>query len=188
MTTEKTIFNNGKAVDLLAMLDAREQRASLEYALLSNLENKYQGCLLVMTMAIPGPIKTNAKLDLAFENLLSEVKQILNTEHIVQEIKREKNTGLEYYALNYLAPYELKPLMVKIEEEHPLGRLFDLDIVFLNENNTVEGTSRTELGLPVRHCFICDRSAKECGRSRRHSVKELQTEISKRILRYLNNN
>ncbi len=188
MRTEQTIFNEGETIDLMAMLDAREQRAALEYNLLSHLENDNPGSLLVMTMAVPGPIKTNKVLNDVFEDLLEEVIQVLKPERTLEEMKRVKNTGLEYYALTSLSPSELKPLMVEIEEKHPLGRLFDLDVVFLNEKNTVTGTSRTDLGLPVRRCFICDRPAKECGRSRRHSVEELQMEISKQILRYLNNN
>lgn len=185
MKTEQTIFNEGEAIDLMAMLDAREQRAALEHDLLSHLDNDNPGSLLVMTMAVPGPIKTNKTLNGVFDDLLEEVKQVLKPERMIEEMKRVKNTGLEYYALTSLSPSELKPLMVKIEEEHPLGRLFDLDVVFLNEKNAVTGTSRTDLGLPVRRCFICDRPAKECGRSRRHSVEELQMEISERILHYL---
>ncbi|MEY8292793.1 citrate lyase holo-[acyl-carrier protein] synthase [Carnobacteriaceae bacterium 52-44] len=57
--------------------------------------------------------------------------------------------------------------MVNIEENHPLGRLFDLDVLMLDQNNEVQGKSRTKLGLPVRRCFLCERPAKDCGRSRR---------------------
>lgn len=182
MKTEQTIFNKGKPVDLLAMLDAREQRAHIEQVLLDKLET--EGSLFVMTMAIPGPIKSNTKLDQAFDELLNEVTEVLNHDQIIQTLKREEETGLEYYALSKTSPREMKTILVQIEEEHPLGRLFDLDVVFLDEDGNLQGTSRTELGLPVRRCFICDRPAKDCGRSRRHSVAELQNEISKRILDY----
>ncbi|HLR88779.1 MAG TPA: citrate lyase holo-[acyl-carrier protein] synthase [Atopostipes sp.] len=77
--------------------------------------------------------------------------------------------------------------MVNIEENHPLGRLFDLDVLMLDQNNEVQGKSRTKLGLPVRRCFLCERPAKDCGRSRRHTVLELQEEISNRIQNYFKN-
>ena len=38
--------------------------------------------------------------------------------------------------------------------------------------------SRRDLGQSPRKCFICDRPAKECARSRRHSVAEMQDYIS----------
>lgn len=185
MTTEQTIFNNGVEVDLMAMLDAREERAQIEQTLLDKLET--DGSLLVMTMAIPGPIKSNTKLDLAFDEILAEVQQKIKPNQTVHELKREETTGWEYYALSKTSPREMKPIFVQIEEEHPLGRLFDLDVVFLDKSGNLQGTSRIEFGLPARRCFICDRPAKECGRSRRHSVEELQAEISKRILNYFEN-
>lgn len=185
MTREQTIFNNGVEVDLMAMLDAREQRAQIEQSLLNQL--KADASLLVMTMAIPGPIKASTKLDIAFDEMLAEVQQKIKPDQIVHELKREETTGWEYYALSKTSPREMKTIFVQLEEQHPLGRIFDLDVVFLDESGNLQGTSRTEFRLPVRRCFICDRPAKDCGRSRRHSVKELQAEISKRILNYFEN-
>jgi len=187
MDNKETIFDEGQPVDLPMMLDARETRAQIERDLLEELESQDQGSLLVMTMAVPGPIKANEHLNQAFAEILIEIKKVLSLTNVLEEVKREEETGFEYYALTSLSPSSLKPLLVDIEETHPLGRLFDLDVVFLNENAEIEGTSRTELGLPVRRCFICERPAKECGRSRRHSVPELQAEISTRILNYFEN-
>lgn len=182
MTDSDSIFSKGKMIDLPAMLNAREQRAQIEQTLLDKLNSN--GSLLVMTMAIPGPIKTNKKLDRAFDKMLRVVQQKINPDQTLQELKREEATGLEYYLLSQTSPREMKTTVVQIEEEHPLGRLFDLDVVFLDEAGQLVGTSRTDFGLPVRRCFICSRPAKECGRSRRHSVEELQAEISRKILTY----
>ena len=186
MSMNKSLFESGPLIDLPAILNAREERFHIQQELLGQIDLQAQGSLLLMTTAIPGPIKTNDRLNQVFDEMLVEVTQTVLEEAIVQEVKREKETGFEYYLLSALSPREMKELMVKIEENHPLGRLFDLDVLFLNEEGHVEGTSRTQLGLPVRKCFICDRPAKECGRSRRHSVEELQQKISEAIINYQN--
>lgn len=184
MSMNKSLFESGPLIDLPAILTAREERFHLQQKLLGQVDSEASGSLLLMTMAIPGPIKTNDRLNQVFDEMVIEVRQTFNDEAIVKDVKREKETGFEYYLLSALSPREMKELMVKIEENHPLGRLFDLDVLFLNEEGHVEGTSRTQLGLPVRKCFICDRPAKECGRSRRHSVEELQQKISQEIIKY----
>lgn len=181
------VFKIGKQVDLPAMLDAREERVSIQRNLLSKLNADNQGSLLLMTMAIPGPIKENVILNQAFDEVLEEVLNVLGPNNIIQKEKREKVTGLEFYVLSMLSPQEMKEQMIKIEEEHPLGRLFDLDVIKFNKASEIEGVSRTQFNWPVRRCFICDQPAKECGRSRRHSVLELQEEISRRVISYLDN-
>ncbi len=57
-----------------------------------------------------------------------------------------------------------------IKKEPSLGRLFDLDVI--RPDGTQVG--RTELGLPQRLCLLCGNPAKDCARSRRHTVAELQ--------------
>ncbi len=184
MNKYPTIFSSGKEVDLPAMLNARDERVHFQRALLGKTTKEDNYSLLVMTMAIPGPIKTNDILNKAFDYMVNHVKESKNDLAILHELKREEYTGYEYYILSSLSPREMKEFAVDIEETHPLGRLFDIDVLKLNDKNEIEGTSRTQLGLPIRRCFICNESAKDCGRSRRHSVEELQTEISQQILSY----
>ncbi len=57
-----------------------------------------------------------------------------------------------------------------MKKEPSLGRLFDLDVIRPDGRQV----SRTELGLPQRLCLICGNSAKDCARSRWHTVAELQ--------------
>lgn len=187
MSSLPKVFQNSEQVDLVAMLNAREERSNIQQLLLSKLKHNDDGSLLLMTMAIPGPIKANKILNQAFNEVKKEVEKALESQKIIKKIKREEVTGLEFYVLSHLDSLEMKKRMVNIEENHPLGRLFDLDVLMLDQNNEVQGTSRTQLGLPVRRCFLCERPAKDCGRSRRHTVLELQEEISKRIQNYFKN-
>ncbi len=57
-----------------------------------------------------------------------------------------------------------------LKSEPSIGRLFDLDVIRPDGRQV----SRTELGLPQRLCLICGNPAKDCARSRRHTVAELQ--------------
>ena len=60
-------------------------------------------------------------------------------------------------------------MTVAIEESSQLGRLFDIDIIDIN----FEKLSRKSF----RKCLICEEQAQECGRSRKHSVEELQNKV-----------
>lgn len=186
MNNIHSIFTSGKEVDLPAMLNARDERVYFQRKLFNKTTPEENNSLLVMTMAIPGPIKTNELLNKTFDYMVEYVNNSLKSEDILYKLKREEYTGYEYFILSTLSPREMKELAVSIEETHPIGRLFDLDVLKLNIENQIEGTSRTQLGLPVRRCFICNEPAKDCGRSRRHSVEELQIEISTKILSFFN--
>ena len=45
----------------------------------------------------------------------------------------------------------------------------------LKEN--LEALSRTEIGIKRRKCLVCDGDAKICGRSRAHTIYELQEKV-----------
>jgi holo-ACP synthase/triphosphoribosyl-dephospho-CoA synthase len=66
----------------------------------------------------------------------------------------------------------LKTLALHIEETHPLGRLFDLDV--LDGEGKI---TRTALGAGERKCLVCGGGAFACGRSRAHRVEELAAAV-----------
>ena len=71
-------------------------------------------------------------------------------------------------------------MMVQIETHHPYGRLVDLDVLAKTQDQLLP-ISRTEIGLPTRSCYVCEQDAKVCGRSRTHSVADMQRQIRKII-------
>ena len=124
-------------------------------------------------MNIPGPIKTNNEIKKAFnigKNLILEKLKENNIEILeIQELN--KNTGNELFiSVNSLAK-KIKNITVSIEEASELGRLFDMDVIDIN----FEKLSRESF----RKCLICEEQAQECGRSRKHSVEELQNKVEK---------
>ena len=60
-------------------------------------------------------------------------------------------------------------IATEIEESHPRGRLFDMDVIGTDGMKLSRGT--------YRKCIICGCQAQECARSRKHSVEELQAKI-----------
>ena len=85
----------------------------------------------------------------------------------IQEL--DENTGNELFiSVNSLAE-KIKNITVTIEESSQLGRLFDIDVIDVN----FEKLSRKSF----RKCLICEEQAQECGRSRKHSIEELQNKV-----------
>ena len=74
----------------------------------------------------------------------------------------------------------MKAQTTRFEEGQASHRLFDLDVLVQRAGQVVP-LSRADSGQPARRCFVCGRSAKECGRSRRHTVAELQEAVSSLI-------
>jgi holo-ACP synthase CitX len=68
-------------------------------------------------------------------------------------------------------PEKLKLLLVGIEETHPLGRLFDLDLNFGREDSSF---GRSDAGIEPRSCFICGKPAALCARSAAHSPESIE--------------
>lgn len=159
-------------VTLSEMLDARERRAFKQYTLLK----KYNKTLLCFTMNIAGPIKNSPLIRRGFEL----GKQFLEEKLALSDIKplyceeSSEVTGNEAYYIFAENPLTIKKITSDIEDASKLGRLFDMDILDADRKKI----DRTELGLPVRLCLICGKPAKDCARSRTHSVSELQSKTS----------
>ncbi len=155
-------------VTLSQMLIARERRAQRQRELLE----KYRASLISFTMNIAGPFKDTLLVRQGFALGQRYLKQKLFYKKIkcLYEETIEEVTGCEAYYVIDLDAVALKCLTVEIEDATPPGRLFDLDV--LNPDGLK--IERTELGLSARRCLLCDRPAKECARSRTHTLNELQ--------------
>ena len=159
----------GIEVGIDEILNCREKRVAIQ----NDMIKKYNKPVISFTMNIPGPIKTNNEIKKAFnigKNLILEKLKENNIEILeIQELN--ENTGNELFiSVNSLAK-KIKNITVSIEEASELGRLFDMDVIDIN----FEKLSRESF----RKCLICEEQAQECGRSRKHSVEELQNKVEK---------
>ena len=158
---------NGTEITLPQMLDCRERRNMVQDMLIG----KYHKTVVSYCMNIPGPIKTNTKIRSAFESGLRHLKEALKQQDItiLEEFNIREVTGDEWIAAVDCDAEAVKDLAMQIEESHPLGRLFDMDVL---------GPDGRKLSrMRYRKCLICGRQAQECARSRTHTVTEMQDAI-----------
>lgn len=155
------------------MLLFREKKAEIQRKLLKMQKG---GSVISFGLNIPGPNKTGELIRCAFLEGQKCIESCLkkNERKILKSISLSEKAG---YAKIYLVqgePFVLKKDLVYIEENHELGRLFDIDVLSADGS----AISRKKVGIPARKCLICTEDAKICARSRRHSVEELNNKIS----------
>ncbi len=166
----------GEQVALTDMLDCRERRAGKQEEFL----RKYHSTIISFCMNIPGPVKTNEDIAKVFHDGLHEILTYLKNNHIriLESIEYQEKTGNEcILAIDCQDTKSLKNAMTEIEETHPIGRLFDIDVLDSNGNKMSRST--------FRKCFLCSCQAQECASKRRHSVAEMQQFIDEKIQEYL---
>lgn len=161
-------MTNARPVTVADMLDARDRRAERQKRFL-----EASPVLICLTMNIPGPIKASTEILAAFREGVRRVQSAVGARPILYEAF----TGPEAYVPLNADAEVVKREMCRIEDEEPLGRLFDLDV--LTGNGEKHG--RSALGFSPRSCLLCGKPAFACARSRAHSVSELSGEVSRRI-------
>ncbi len=153
-----------QTVTLEQVLEARERRALRQQALLA----RYRLPLVSFSMNIAGPVKNTQLIRRGFRlgrrTLLEHLR--LSGIHAVQEEQTDTVTGCETLLVTDGEPEQIKKIACSIEDNAPLGRLYDMDVI---------GTDGAKLERPEpRRCLICGQPARACARSRTHSVEELQ--------------
>lgn len=156
-----------------AFLEEREKREEKEKHLLQ----VHGGTLVTLRANYPGPDKRQPHTDLVVEILQEEVAKRILVKKMVT------HRGLEGLLLHFLTEEEgqkVKRAMVKLEEEHPLGRLVDIDV---RDKNKV--LSRVDFSQEPRKCYICSAQAQHCVRSVKHSYEEVVCFYKERVRRYV---
>ena len=168
-------------VTLEEMLSFREEKARLQ----EELKNAHKDYVIVaLGMNIPGPKKTSPHIIKAFQAGGQAICDSLQAQKVLVEEEQEiikKEGCLRVCAVRGDDPLFIKKMMIDIEETHPLGRLFDIDVY----DPTGNGMSREQLHVTARRCLICGQDAKACGRSRNHTVEELYKRVEDIIILWL---
>lgn len=169
---------SGPAVTLEQVLDSRSHRVERQRAALAD----GAVCLVSFTLNIPGNIKQFPLARAAFSEGLGLLRNAFSTA-ILKEETVDEPTGSEALMVLDADPAEIKRKTVAMEKVHPLGRLFDMDVLDADGLSL----SRTSLGAAQRTCLICGNSAKVCGRSRAHSLDQLRAYIGRLLEDYFKN-
>lgn len=153
------------------ILDSRELRAQRQQEWI----HKYGQTIISYTLNIPGPDKQS---DLFHQAFLEGYQALLNQLPVIHSKFFHLNTGSEGLFAVDLPPENTKEITCQIEAAHPLGRIFDIDVI--NPQNHCH-ISRTALGYQPRQCLLCEKPAKECARARTHSLTELYHKVQNLI-------
>lgn len=166
-----------KGVSLHELLASRDQRWHRQMQLLQEHPNE---SLLCLTVIMPGSVKRN-RLSLAVARAATEAIRVEFADNITQMEERDLETGFEAYVLVTLPTLEAKQTACRIEENHPLGRLFDIDVI------APDGTplSRASVGAQPRRCLLCNNEARFCMRNHTHTPEQIQAHIAEIVEAYV---
>lgn len=164
-------------ITLDQLLASREERASFQKELLKSYPGKTLVCL---TVIMPGKVKRNLQSLIVAQAALTALVCAFGDSMLKLEV-RDRQTGYEAYLETTLSHGEAKRKTCSIEDTHPLGRLFDLDVI------DADGVpiSRETIGLNPRKCLICDNEARYCMRNHTHTLSELSARIDEMIEDYV---
>jgi holo-ACP synthase len=157
----------GAEASLAAILAARDNRVARRSAA---LESHPGGVAISVTPVMPGPVKDCILSRLIQAAALVEVDRIAGERGWDAELayRETEITGPEALFIVAADPESVKRATVDLEQSHPLGRLWDIDVA-----TAAGGLARRDLGLPPRACLVCGEPAHACARSRAHAVVDL---------------
>lgn len=164
-------------ITLQQLLDSRDERQRLQQRYLSYNPGM---TLMVVTVVMPGPEKRNSLSSVIAQAAMHAVHEEFGT-RIRKEDVRDLETGFEGWFVLDIGSAEVKRRSCTIEDSHPLGRLFDMDVF---DASTTGPISRTSLELPERRCILCDEPARVCMRSGIHSRDSVMARIKKMVTDY----
>ena len=167
---------SGEPVSLEQLLSSREQRGIRQREWLT----KHSLPLISFTINMVGEVKVNTLSRVAFKQGIEAIAECCQHASVFfsESQSFEPNTGLEFIAVaSNITALELKAHMVDIEDSHPLGRLFDIDII----DSDGVAVSRDSMSLPRRRCMVCNDDAKICARSRRHEKSVIIEKMSELV-------
>jgi holo-ACP synthase len=164
--------------------------------LLNDMEERYQKqCdmitlfnlpIISFSINMPGSEKNNETIIEIFSLGLSEIEAVLSNSNI-QIVDRFCNfkafSGPSIILSINDKPDRIKKLMVDIENNHPIGRLLDIDVI----DEQFNPISRTDFGFQARRCLVCNNYAKNCSRSQRHDMVDVLKKFYDIWFSYLEN-
>ncbi len=164
-------------ITLDQLLASREARSEYQRELLGKNPGKTLVCL---TVIMPGKVKRNMQSLVVSQAALTALVARFGSDMLKMDV-RDLPTGFEAYLLTSLSIDEVKRAVCHIEDTHPLGRLFDLDVI------APDGipVSRAEVGYAPRKCLLCDNEARFCMRNRTHTTEELLAKIDEMVKDYV---
>lgn len=158
-------------VTLAQMLEAREQRAFRQ----SSLNRQWGLPIISFSMNIPGPVKDSPLIRRGFYAGCRALDDRLPASAVKHRQIIEAITGCEAVYVLDMESLDIKTCTTQIEDTHPLGRLFDMDVI----GPDLSKLDREAVGGGSRDCIVCGAPGRGCASRRVHSVAQLQSAVSK---------
>lgn len=161
---------SNRTVTLEEVLTSREARVARQREMLAR-----GGVVVSFTVNMPGPVKDTEDARTIFREGVAAFERAARDAGLAVQDRRELflSTGPEGLFRCDADALAVKKAAVAVETTHPLGRLFDMDVL----DASGAAVSRSVLGEPVRRCLVCGNAAAVCGRSRAHGVDALLAAI-----------
>lgn len=162
-------------VDLNALLTAKENRAARQ----SDWLTRYHNPVISLTLVTPGAQKDSIRYRNAMGVALQACDQLLWRHHwpVLDHRVLWLPCGAEALWCVDHSAVEIKARCIELEQTHPLGRLWDFDVICPNHGHV----GRQSLDLSSRRCLVCNEPAHSCARSQRHPVEEVISRVEKLI-------
>ncbi len=164
-------------ITLEELLASREARALRQK---DYLRDYPEGTLVCLTVIMPGSVKRDSASLIVAQAAVTATVSAFGRSIVTLEL-RDLPTGYEAYMVTSLPCLQVKAETCRIEDSHPLGRLFDLDVI----GSDGIPVSRTAVGKAPRGCLLCPRTAAYCMRNRTHTLQELLKRIGEMIDAYV---
>ncbi|MEX2943988.1 citrate lyase holo-[acyl-carrier protein] synthase [Serratia fonticola] len=167
-------------VTLEALLAARDRRAERQRLWLE----RWQETLVSLTLVWPGEVKDSPQARQVMQVALMAFGELVQGAGwgICQHQVFWLHEGAEAFWAITAPAAAVKRATVALENQHPLGRLWDMD-VFSPRDGLL---SRSSCGQPARTCLVCDEPAHACARSGKHPLSRLLQSIEDKIDDYVN--
>lgn len=151
----------------LKILDSREERSFRQKELI----DEFNQTLISFTINAPGINKNRDSYNKIHKEGYHYIIDVLlnNNTKISYKEYLDKDTGNEAFIIVNRDSIDVKKITVKIEDNHILGRVFDIDVFDRDKTQL----SRVNLGLSPRRCLICEENARVCIKEKKHSYEEL---------------
>ncbi|MBW3085017.1 2-(5''-triphosphoribosyl)-3'-dephosphocoenzyme-A synthase [Austwickia sp. TVS 96-490-7B] len=155
-----------------AVLAAREARAERQRSLLAP---PHVTAVVSATLVVPGPQKCPPWTVPVWAEMVAVVRRTIALRGwpvAAEDIRAGGVGGDEALWALTAAPEVVKRALVDVEDSHPCGRLWDLDVLTLQEG-IARPLSRGGWGSLPRRCLVCGEAAAACARSGAHAHSDV---------------
>lgn len=158
-------------VTLQEVLEARDARREAQERLLA----EHGLPVISFTMNIPGPVKDSPLIRRCFRQGLDELVTALQAAGISAIAPAEKQavTGCEFLCAADAPAARVKAITERVEDGSPLGRLFDMDVIYKDGRKLDRARERG--------CIVCGKIGRGCASRRLHPLEELTSAVKKRM-------